>query len=65
MNEFYISRSQLWGEAIETAGVLLKTGLVDLERGKEKLTPGERKAVTAMKRKLTSFIKDGESAHSS
>ena len=59
MNEFYISKSQLWCEAIETAEVLLKTRLVNLERGKEKLTPGERKAVTAMKRKLTSFIKYG------
>ena len=65
MNEFYISKSQLWCEAIETAEVLLKTRLVNLERGKEKLTPGERKAVTAMKRNLTSFIKYGEAAHSS
>ena len=65
MNEFYISKSQLWCEAIETAEVLLKTRLVNLERGKEKLTPGECKAVTAMKLKLTSFIKYGEAAHSS
>ena len=65
MNEFYISKSQLWCEAIDTAEVLLKTRLVNLERGKEKLTPGERKAVTSMKRTLTSFIKYGEAAHGS
>ena len=60
MSEFYITKGQLWVEAIDTAEALLKTRLVNLERCKEKLTPGERKAVTAMKRKLVSFIRYGE-----
>ena len=65
MSEFYITKGPLWVEAIETAEALLKTRLVNLERSKDKLTPGERKAVTAMKRKLASFIRYGEAAHGS
>ncbi len=63
MSEFYVTKEQLWIEAIDTAETLLKTRLVNLERGKDKLTPGERKAVAAMKRKLVSFIRYGEAAH--
>ena len=65
MSEFYITKDQLWLEAIDTAETLLKTRLVNLERGRDKLTPGERKAVTAMKRKLVSFLRYAEAAHGS
>ena len=65
MSEYYITKGELWLDAIDTAETLLKTRLVNLERGKDKLTPGERKAVAAMKRKLVSFIKYGEAAHGS
>ena len=59
MSAFYISKEQLWCEAADTAETL-KYRLESLERGEDKLKPGERKTVAAMKRKLVNFMMYGQ-----
>ena len=61
MSEFFIGKGTLWQEAVETAETL-KFRIGNLERCKDPLTPGEKKAVSAMKRKLNSFIVYGKAA---
>lgn len=61
MSAFYISKEQLWCETATTAETL-KYRLESLERCEDKLTPGERRAVAVMKRKLVNFMKYAEVA---
>ena len=61
MSAFYIAKEQLWVEAAGT-GESLKYRLENLERCEDKLTPGERRAVAVMKRKLVNFMKYAEAA---
>lgn len=61
MSEFYITKHELWIDAVDTAESL-KYKLGNLERSHDKLTPGERKAIAAMKRKIAGFISYGLAA---
>ena len=61
MSALYIAKEQLWCEAAGTCETL-KYRLENLERCKDKLTPGERRAVGVMKRKLVNFMMYAEAA---
>lgn len=59
MGDFYITKGELWIDTIEAAEGF-RYRLESMERGRDKLSPGERRAIATMKRKLNTFIEYGK-----